>query len=96
MLDLMYLRVHGKHDRGTAKEQYQYPEEDEAVYRNHRVVGELVPGADSTEPNEDGYVKQHIKGWLKGVIHGLEAEPVAVEVSQGTLGWQCETLWVSN
>ena len=44
---------------------------------------ELVPGADSTEPQEDGDVEEHVNGRLQGVILGFQSKPIAAECLVG-------------
>jgi hypothetical protein len=77
LLNLVNFCVHGKYDRRTSEKQNEDAKEDQAVYRYDAVVVELAPWADSSEPDEDGYIEKHINCGLERVVHSLETEPVA-------------------
>lgn len=76
LLDLWDFLVDGKHPGESSKEQDQDAKGHEAIERDHIVDEELVPGAHSTVPHEDGHVQKHIDGGLEGVVESLEAEPI--------------------
>lgn len=52
-------------------------DDDESVDGDDVIVGEAVPGTNSTVPGEDGYVEGHVDGGLKGVVFCVQAEPIA-------------------
>lgn len=77
LLDLVDLLVHAPKNGRTSQEKNQYAEGNKAIDGDDVVVGEVVPGADGTEPDKYGDVEEHVDGWLEGVVHCFKAEPVA-------------------
>jgi hypothetical protein len=68
--------MHRKDDGQAPQQQHQYSERNQLVDGDNGRVGEKVPRAHGTEPDEDGDVEQHVDGGLEGVVHRFEAEPV--------------------
>lgn len=77
-LDLVDFLVEEEDGREAAEEQDQDAEGDQAVDGNGVVVDELIPRGYGSEPDEDGYVEQHVYCWLKRVIQCFKTEPVTV------------------
>ena len=75
--NLMDPFVHGKDNGKAAEQEDEDGHENESVDRDNITMREAVPGAHSTVPDEDGYVEEHVDGWLEGVVFRLEAKPIA-------------------
>jgi len=65
LLNLVDLLVHREDDWEAPKQEDKDAEEDQTVDGDDVVVGELVPRAYSTEPDENGDVEKHVYGRLE-------------------------------
>lgn len=73
--------MHGQNNRQAAKKEDQNTQRNESIDGYDVVVDKGSPGANGTEPHEDCQVEKHVDGGLERVVHGFQAEPVAVSFS---------------
>ena len=69
--------MHGKNNGKAAEQEDEDGDENESVDRDNITVREAVPGANSTVPDEDGHIEEHVDGGLEGVVFRFEAKPIA-------------------
>lgn len=77
LFNLVDAFVHGKNNGKAAEQEDEDGDENESVDRDNITMREAVPGANSTVPNEDGHIEEHVDGGLEGVVFRLEAKPIA-------------------
>ncbi len=77
LFNLVDAFVHGKNNGKAAEQEDEDGDENESVDRDNITMREAVPGANSTVPDEDGHIEEHVDGGLEGVVFRLEAKPIA-------------------
>ena len=77
LFNLVNRFVHGENNRKAAEQEDEDGHKNESVDRDNIIMREAVPGANSTVPDEDGHVEEHVDGGLEGIVFRLEAEPIA-------------------
>ena len=77
LFDLVDAFVHGENNGKAAEQEDENGHENESVDRDNITMREAVPWANSTVPDEDGHIEEHVDGGLEGIIFRLEAKPIA-------------------
>ena len=91
LFNLVNPFVHGENNRKAAEQEDEDGNKNESVDRDNITMREAVPGANSTVPDEDGNVEEHVDGGLEGIVFRLEAEPIACwVVNSAQIGESCE------
>lgn len=76
LFNLVDAFAHGKNNGKTAEQEDEDGDENESVDRDNITMREAVPGANSTVPDEDGHIEEHVDGGLEGVVFRLLAKPI--------------------